>query len=264
MVVERISVLLVGQVERSEFFETRQALAGAARLSQSLDPEAAAGLLTHDRVAPEVIVLAQAYPGEFSSASVDRLRELAPLARIVALLGVWCEGETRSGRPWPGAVRVYWHQGRSRSVQVLDRISRGQTSSWTLPATATEEERLLATSAAPLPRGQGLVAIYTRQSAMADWLSATCRLGGYSTVRLAGPRWPHVEGAAAGIFDATDLGPPEAAELARMAHQLGRPPIVALLDFPRVEDRDRALACGATAVICKPLLLEDLLWQLGG
>ena len=39
-------------------------------------------------------------------------------------------------------------------------------------------------------------------------------------------------------------------------------PIVALLGFPRVEDRDRALAAGATAVLAKPLLLDDLFWQL--
>jgi hypothetical protein len=29
-----------------------------------------------------------------------------------------------------------------------------------------------------------------------------------------------------------------------------------------VEDRDRALAAGAAAVLAKPLLLEDLFWQL--
>jgi CheY-like chemotaxis protein len=43
---------------------------------------------------------------------------------------------------------------------------------------------------------------------------------------------------------------------------MGPAPIVALLNFPRVEDRDRALAAGAAAVLSKPVLVEDLLWQL--
>jgi DNA-binding NarL/FixJ family response regulator len=260
--VHSISVILVGEADRSEFLETRRTLAATARLWLAPDPEAAEALLSHQSVAPDVIVLAESYPGQFSAAAIDRLRTLAPLARIVALLGSWCEGETRTGRPCPGAVRVYWHQGCPRSAQELARIAQGRVSSWTLPATATEEERLLTTSEFPLPTGQGLVAIHTPHASMAEWLSAACRLGGYSTVRLDGPRWAQVAGVAAGVFDATDLGPLESERLTRMAHQLGRPPIVALLDFPRTTDRDRALACGATAVLSKPLVLEDLLWCL--
>ena len=34
------------------------------------------------------------------------------------------------------------------------------------------------------------------------------------------------------------------------------------MSFPRVEDRDRVLAAGAAALLSKPLLLDDLFWQL--
>lgn len=261
--MQQLSVLLVGPGDRPEFVESRQLLAEQSRLIEAADLDAAEALLVRGRAAPEVIVLAQAYPGQFSPAAIDRLRGRVPLARIVALLGSWCEGETRTGRPAPGAVRLYWHQGPARLAQELARLAQGQTSSWSLPATATDEERLLVASDARLERGHGLVAIYARPTVIAEWLSAACRLGGYSTVRLTGRHWPQVAGASAGVFNATDLGPAEAAELQRMAEQLDRPPIVALLDFPRVEDRQRALRHGATAVLAKPLLVEDLLWQLG-
>jgi len=39
-------------------------------------------------------------------------------------------------------------------------------------------------------------------------------------------------------------------------------PIVALLDFPRIEDRRRALAAGAQAILSKPLQVDDLFWEL--
>jgi CheY-like chemotaxis protein len=257
-----MSVLLVGPAERPEFAETRHLLTTRTQLVAAADPATAETLLARGRVVPEVIVVAQAYPGQFAPDAVDRLRGWAPLARIVNLLGSWCEGETRTGRPIPGAVRLYWHQARARLAQELVRLAQGRASGWALPATATDEERLLATADSPLPRGQGLIALRTRDTSMAQWLSDACRLAGYSTVRLSGPRWPQVAGATAGIFDATDLGLTETAELERMAAHLERPPIIALLDFPRVEDRDRALQHGATAVLAKPLVVEDLLWQL--
>jgi CheY-like chemotaxis protein len=72
-----------------------------------------------------------------------------------------------------------------------------------------------------------------------------------------------MHGAAAGVFDAQSTGAPAAADLARLRKNLGPAvPIVALVGFPRVEDRDAVVAAGATAVLSKPLAVEDLVWQL--
>jgi len=90
-----------------------------------------------------------------------------------------------------------------------------------------------------------------------------CRAAGYAATGLhPARRWLPMAGAVAAIFDGTDGRGPEAAPLGRLAAALGGAPISALLDFPRAEDRDRVLACGAAAVLSKPLLLEDLWWQL--
>jgi CheY-like chemotaxis protein len=71
-----------------------------------------------------------------------------------------------------------------------------------------------------------------------------------------------VEGAAAAIFDGSQGRGEELGELEHLAAGLRPAPIVALLDFPRIEDHRRAMAAGAAAVLSKPLQLEDLLWQL--
>lgn len=262
MTARPVSVLLVGDARRPEFAVAHAMLSQRALLAEAADVPAALDLLAAGPLEPEVIVFAQACPGQLSADGVERLRRRCPLARMVALLGSWCEGEARTGRPWPGVVRVYWHQWPARCALELERIGRGVPSAWTLPPTATDEERLLATAESPLATGKGLVAIHARQSAMVDWLSDACRQAGYATVRLAAPQWPRFHGATAAVFDATDLGPAETAELRRLVGRLRPAPVLAILDFPRPADRRRALDAGAAEVLSKPVFVEDLLWHL--
>lgn len=260
--MDEIAVLLLGDAERAEFREARASLDALTRTTHAADLEQAAELLSDGSLLPDLIVLAQSRPGEFSAAAVDRLRLAAPLARLVALLGSWCEGETRTGRPLPGVIRVYWHQWLPRFRQDLERIRRDWCPTWGLPATAGEEERLLLLTRLPPARRQGLVAIAVRQFAMADWLSAACRLAGYATVWLQPSRPARIEGAVALLWDGDDFSDQRLAELQRLRVELGLLPVLALLDFPRIGDRDAVMAAGATAVLSKPLLVDDLLWSL--
>ena len=114
----------------------------------------------------------------------------------------------------------------------------------------------------PQPARRGLIAIYARSYEMEDWLSATCRSRGFSTVWLRPPRIARVEGARAAIFDGRDLRGEGRRELKRLAAVLDPAAIIVLLDFPRIEDHQRALSAGAAAVISKPLHVEDLFWEL--
>ena len=130
-----------------------------------------------------------------------------------------------------------------------------------LPVTATEEERLLA-SRRKRRRAAGLVAIHASVFAMACWLSDACRMCGYSTAWLRPPHYTQVEGAAAAIFDGSDLHGEEIDQLRRLTNALGRTPVIALLDFPRIEDERRAISAGAAAVLSKPFYIDDFYWQL--
>jgi hypothetical protein len=142
-----LSILFVGDAERAEFCEAGACLERQGTLHRFSDADSAAVAMTEDRVLPDVIVVAQAFPGEFSHRAIDRLRRLAPLARVVGLMGSWCEGEMRSGSPWPATMRTYWHQWPARCGRQFRRLAMGQSCSWALPLTATEEERLLADAA---------------------------------------------------------------------------------------------------------------------
>ncbi len=227
------------------------------------------------------IVLAQAYPGQFSVVAIDRLRSLTPLARLIAILGSWCEGEPRSGHPLPGAIRMYWHEAAIRLRRELprwvdgtrpatrERVPRcpvpatfeGQGSAWQLPATASDEERLLASVRAPLAQGRGLVALWTRRPEMEGLLSEACRRAGYSTAWLH-PRQPaRVQGAVAAVYDGDSLNAAGLAELGRLAAEVSPAPVLALLDAPRVQDVRLARTLGA-AVLAKPFRIDELLWLL--
>ena len=208
-----LSILLIGETQRDEFRDACAALAQRGRVAAFAEIESAAESIRAADGTVDLVVIAQTYPGQFSAAAVDRLRRLCPVARVVGLLGTWCEGETRTGKPWPGGVRVLWHQWPARAERELRCLSEGRASAWSLPATATDEERLLAFSSRSA-RGEPstssaitaqsitrsvmstgtLVAICTRSWAIGDWLSAACRACGHATVWLRGPQGSRVEG----------------------------------------------------------------------
>jgi hypothetical protein len=102
--------LAIGRLDREEFKEAKSLLTRTARLHAVDGLRDAAEYLERAATPPELIILAPARPGQFPCSEVGRLRSLAPLARFWGLLGVLCEGEARSGKPWPGVPRCYWHQ----------------------------------------------------------------------------------------------------------------------------------------------------------
>ena len=93
--MDALSILLLGDVRRTEFLEARAGLDRWGDVTEFSDVDSASAALAAGLLSPDVIVVAQAFPGQFSHRAIDRLRRLAPLARVVGLLGSWCEGEMR-------------------------------------------------------------------------------------------------------------------------------------------------------------------------
>jgi len=253
---------LAGSTDRPEFRAARAGLDALGEVTSVPDADSAAALLEGAELVPELIVVAQAYPSQFPQEAIDRLRCLCPLSRVLGLMGSWCEGEMRTGRPWPGSIRIYWHQWLPQCGRQLACMARNECSVWDLPVTATEEERLLLAAEQPLPDCPGLVAIYSHRYEMGDWLSAALRSRGCSTVWLRPPHPARVEGAAAAVFDGSELRGEQLDELKQLSTALTPAPILALLSFPRIEDHRRARRAGAAAVLSKPLQLGNLFWEL--
>ncbi len=267
-----LAILLLGDSARTEFRDAASCLERWGAVHRFAGEVEAAAVLTAGRIAPDLIVVAQSFPGQFSHGAVDRLRRLAPLARVIGLMGSWCEGEMRTGAPWPAVVRNYWHQWIARCNRELHDLIAGAGGSWALPPTATEEERLLASAGSHVgqrsgkhegaPDCRGLAVIRSRSYQMAPWLSDACRSRGFATVCEREAAAVRIDGAAVAIFDADAIGPTEFAELQRFAARLRPTPVIVLLAFPREEDDARARSAGAAVVLSKPVTVEDLFWEL--
>jgi hypothetical protein len=259
-----VAALWIGG-SRPEFAAARNCLAGFPHVSQFdlADVRSAAIWLADQAVTPQLIVVCQARPGEIAHAEVAQLRRLAPLSRLVGLLGSWCEGETRSGHPWPAVERIYWHQWPAWLARELHLLRDDPAAGWTLPLTATPEERWLATnSSLSINCGEtpwrGLVAILSLRRASAEMLSDACQHHGLQSICFDRPPG-HLTGAALAIWDGDRCGAIEATQLQEFMAAVRPAPVVALLTFPRIEERDRALAVGARHVVSKPLCLKQLL-----
>ena len=254
--------LFIGDFRFREFHSTVDCLKSHSWLALAIDVEDAIIRVEKQRLSPDLIVLGQAHPGQFTRAAVERLHRSAPLARLVAVLGSWCESETRTGYPWPGVLRVYWHQFPARMDWAFLQGAAGGP--WDLPRTSSDAERIL-TGSMPAAetaehrlvviRACGLIAY----QALADALNAA----GYATTWTAENQHPFVSGHWAGIWDCGMHEFDGVSELTHFSLCLQPAPVIALKNFPRPQDCRRLLSGGATAVLGKPFAVGDLLGLLG-
>jgi hypothetical protein len=223
----------------------------------------------NDGAAAELIVIAQSRPGAIGEQVIQRLRRVAPLAGIVGLLGSWCEGETRTGRPWPGVPRLYWHELPTWWQRQLTLRAAGRCPDWARPLSselpALNIQHPASSIQHPAPLSRGLIVLRTHHRDTADALSDVFRHAGFATVWQR-PDHPAgiVRGATAGIWDGGQLDEAEAEDLAFFCRTLlsDAAPVIALLDFPRRDRVDRAFELGASAVLGKPWRNEALIAQL--
>ena len=262
------TVLLIGETAASNCSSVVSYLQSACRLFTAADISTACRLLEAADALPDLALIVKSRPGEHSLGDVDRLRRAAPMTRLVALLGSWCEGESRSGAPWPGVPRLYWHQAQARLQQELPRLAARRSTGWGLPLTATEEERLLLTVSnaqtpgEPQMRSERLVALDCESRDLSALLADALQQRGYR-VRLMGadalasPGDIHLALCESSLLDTKRID-----HLARLAAAVRPAPMLALLGFPRPHEMAAVIQAGAAAVISKPLLLCDLFAEM--
>ena len=254
--------LCIGDYRFSEFEPAVDCLQRHSWLALAIDVEDAIMRVEKQRLSPDLVVVAQSHPGQFSRAAVERLHQLVPLARLVVLLGSWCESETRTGCPWPGVQRLYWHQFSAGMNRVfLPGAAGGQ---WDQPRTSSDAERTLTQSVAtPAAAESRLVVIRASgleaYQALADALNAH----GYATSWATQNQRPSVRGHWAGIWDCEMGAANDSAQLAQFAALLRPAPVIAVMNFPRLQDCRRLQSAGAAAVLGKPFALGDLCGLLG-
>ena len=257
-----LASLLVGPFERPEFAPAAANLSRWGPTWQVADLAEAvvwAGAGHH----PDLIVVAQLYAGQLPHALLAALVERLPLAHLVQVLGSWCEGEERTGHPWPGASRLFWYEWPARVPQILAEIAEGRCSDWNRPVTATREERLLRTAVPDLPghrRSAMSVWLATSQRNSYHALAAACQLQGYRPVWIRAAEELPPERPWGAVWDGAQLQRREQAQLREFAAAAAPARTVTILDFPRLQTVQLAARLGVAQVLSRPVRTGDL-WR---
>lgn len=254
-------VLFLGDAGHRDFAESWDHLKAHAVVEHVASPEAACELLNAGQASPHLIVIAQQWPGQFCQEQIEALHRAAPLARLVALLGSWCEGETCSGRPWSGVPRIYWHEFKSRVFGGGD-TSNGWQRVWPLPRTATEPERYDVACRSYTESRRGRVLIAAADMLTYEGIADACGQAGYTASRFSATECGSGSPIVGGIWDDSSDGAGRRIALRQFASQLNPAPVVALLNFPRHLDYRNALLAGASLVCGKPFLWDELLAEM--
>ncbi|MCG8585616.1 MAG: hypothetical protein MI757_12975 [Pirellulales bacterium] len=255
----RTEAILIGPSDWHEFREVRASLVAHTQLRLADNLDDAIEQLRAGATSPDLIVVAQIFPNHADRTRVHAIRRLAPLARVVTVLGSWCEGETRTGHPWPGVARMYWHQWPIGGESELLDLANARDVWWQLPNTASRDERFLIKRRDTEVSENGLIVLATSQRESFESLADACQSVGYDCIWYRASRPASVQGAAAIVWDASGLEQADQHELRRLHHAFADVPLIALLNYPRSETVEAAKLCGASLVLSKPLCVDDLL-----
>ena len=211
-------VLLVGNPFVVEFHEAFRTVERCAYVELCADPKNASLY----RGEWDVVLLLCPSPLSFKE-EAEWLASLHANAKLVQLLGVWCEGEERTGQVVEGYQRVFWHQF---AVWWNQTFGPSYQANLKPLVDARDQETRLAIES--VLADQELAAVYEPQQI--------------------------------GIWVGSQLNGTESDRLWRFCQQMRRQktPIIALLDFPRPETVRAALEIGAHTVLGKPIDLDLL------
>jgi len=212
----------------------------------------------------DLAILAAARRDQFSHEWVDSTRKKLAPTPLVAMLGSWCEGEQRSGEPWPGVQRVYWHQWRSRFDFFLKQLASDQICDWHLPATAshadtvsnpnlknirktTKHEQVVGISAVSEMHYQMVADALQFFETKHFWIEHCQRNG------------TPIKQPSLIVVDGDSWSPELTTRIDWLRHDIKiDSPIVQLLNFPRRSDLSAQHTAGITEVVSKPFQLSDL------
>lgn len=237
----------------------------------------------------DFFVLCRSFPNEFSPRDVERLRRAAPLAPIALIVGALCDGENRTGTPFPGVRRFYvggWRESGRREFFRFLAESSGLFAAFPLE---TNVDRLAASPpqnrldspippiSAPTPLAKSEIVLFAdADPALGRFLreifaerGATVRVESILTLKSR-PEPPRPEPIsppkaepARIIVDSVDLAAPNFRDYLRAVREkFPTAPIDVLAFSPRVDelaDFENAAVWGRVSVLSKPFDVEFLL-----
>ncbi len=137
------SVLLLADFGAGEFqpiLETIRRWASSADTRRAPHVDELRRFAGQDGWFPDLIVVLQSWPDQFSETDVHDILALCPLARFVCCFGPWCDSDGRTRSIWPLAVRVPATASANRVVRELALLENGGALRRPLPLTASRAE----------------------------------------------------------------------------------------------------------------------------
>lgn len=225
----------------------------------------------------DLIIIAQSRPGQYPLETVQQIQIKFPNSPIVSLSGSWCEGELRTGKPWPGVIRILWHQWLGQFERFMEQLNVNGVTDWHLPRTATPADRILQQHPPhtnPTTRHSktdsnstrnSLVGISARTHALFDMLRDVIESIGLECYWIErGDRNQQDLSCVDRIcVDGDSLTPELEERIDRLQAQYPTAELVVFLNFPRIEDRQTLQTKGIRWLISKPFELADIKMALG-
>lgn len=260
-------VVFIGKASHGEFAGALAWLQGRGELVLQPTVGAALAWLESSRLQPTAVVLGLTRRGEHGAEELMQLTRMAPLANTIALVGSWCEGETRSGKPANGWRRIYWHQFCRRAAGELflagsEAGVRGERHPGLLPKTSSENERALAWSKRPLVTGSGRIAVNTLKRVDYEALAKVCATVGYETCWCQEVAAELIEEADCVLWDRRGLQGHDLRELLAWRQRWEDLPVIATIGFPRPQDYQLIAQQVVRSIVGKPFLLAELVSAL--
>jgi hypothetical protein len=254
-----LNVVGIGDETWFEFRDAASRLRRDTNLAWFMHPAAACRAIEAGSDAgdwPDLIVAAQARPGEFPWCDLDRLRLAAPTAPIVAILGSWCAGELRRGSTWPFAMRVPWDRWDLVSSVEFERLACDGSWRFGYPATSDDEEHLWRDAATFREALPGVAAVACRDAEKAAMCASICGKRGLCVIRVAPSRLARLQGVAVVVWD-----PPgamlDAASVQRAKAVFPGAELLAIAAFAGHDEIAAARRAGADAVLPWPLMVAQ-------
>lgn len=194
------------------------------------------------------VVLARSSRDPFIESTFNALLRQYPIAKFATLLGSLCEGELRTGTPWPICQRIYWHRWAEQGVRwcgeesgepIIPRPIASEMSAGTIAIVS--RSRWICAGLAESLRQQKIpcIAIATQQLSIA---------GPYSHLL-----WD--DSVLASADDWSALAPQAAAHAGNAQHHW-------LASGPRIETWQSLQAVGFASLHSKPLDLNSIIDSL--
>lgn len=254
------TIYVIGSWARPEFSEARDWLRSNAHAIRFSNVETVVQAIDAAKQDPHQILFVQTRPGQFHQSDVNRLRTLAPLARISLLLGSWCEGETRSGFPLIDVPRLAWHNLRPRMNAMTHDVTLSSHS--VLPFTTTEQDRCRFELRQCRPEVPLRIGVYSADPAQ---VAALCEMlvgNGHDPVRFTSSDQEFVDAIVWDDAGGARVPRIPARDISAAFGSAATTTVIALRTFARIQDVDDDRANGISATIAKPFQVADLFNQI--